>query len=74
MKRVKVAFRVYDPQGDRISSKGPYFGILETKEEEEFDATSPRIQPFGTVAKNKDYMITRSHIDSVNDVNDHVFE
>ena len=48
-RQAKVAFKVYDPKGNKYDEKGHYFGL--TAYHEDIDVTSPKIQPFASVVK-----------------------
>lgn len=50
-KQAKIAFKVYDEKGNKYDEKGRYYGL--TGYSEEIDVTSPKIQPFGSVVKEK---------------------
>lgn len=50
-KQAKIAFKVYDEKGNKYDEKGRYYGL--TGYSEELDVTSPKIQPFGSVVKEK---------------------
>ena len=72
-KMVKVTFKVYDEKGNKFDEKGRYYGL--SGYTEEIDATSPKIQPFGSVIKDRNYYDTgsKSFMDS-DDLNDEEFQ
>lgn len=45
-KVVRVGFRVYCEDGEKYDSKGKYYGLAETFDEDNIDVTSPRIQKY----------------------------
>lgn len=49
----KIAFKIYDEKGNRFDEKGRYFGLGGYSEE--IDITSPKIQPFGSIVKDKNH-------------------
>lgn len=71
-RQAKVAFKVYDPKGNKFDEKGHYFGL--TAYSEDIDVTSPKIQPFGSVVKEKGYYDSSSRglLDN-DDLNDSEF-
>ena len=52
-KLAKVAFKIYDEKGNKCDEKGKYFGL--TGYSEDIDLTSPKLQPFGSIVKEKTY-------------------
>jgi hypothetical protein len=71
-KQAKIAFKIYDPKGNKVDEKGHYFGL--TAYYEDIDVTSPKIQPFGSVVKERGYYDTSSRglLDN-DDLNDSEF-
>lgn len=57
-RQAKVVFKVYDPKGNKEDEKGHYFGL--NTYNEDIDVTSPKIQPYGSVVKDRGYYDTTS--------------
>ena len=72
-KIAKVAFSIYDQKGNKFDDKGRYFGLMGYYED--IDVTSPKLQPFGSVVKEKTYFDSgsKSLLDN-DDLNDEQFE
>ena len=72
-KMAKVTFKVYDEKGNKHDEKGKYFGL--SGYSEEIDVTSPKLQPYGSIVKDKSYYDTgsKSFMDN-DDLNDEEFE
>lgn len=71
-KIVKVTFKVYDENGNKFDEKGRYFGLGGYTEE--VDVTSPKLQPYGSIVKDKTYYDSgsKSLMDN-DDLNDEEF-
>lgn len=72
-KNIKVTLKVYHENGNKEDSTGTYYGFSEY--EEVLDFTSPKLAPFGTVAKEYCYESSKAvaSYDSVEDINDYEF-
>ena len=70
---IKVAFKVYSEDGNKYDDKGRYYGL--SGYTEEIDFTSPKIQPFKSIVKERSYYDSSSKalIDN-DDLNDSEFE
>jgi len=65
-------FKVYDEKGNKYDEKGRYFGT--NGYSEEIDITSPRIQPYGSIVRDKGYDIGSKSLLDYDDLNDSEFE
>ena len=62
---------MYNPHGNKIDTDGRFFGFMDYTET--YPWTSPKLQPFCSVAKEFCYDSSKSSSDWVDDYNDDVF-
>lgn len=66
--KVKVYFKVYHENGNKMDTEGRYYGFSDYPEV--YELTSPRLQPYCSIAKEFSYESSKASTDYVDDFND----